>query len=108
MAVVDCLYLSGDLLRVLGILMLGVKLQVAISGHGVVVLESNLLVHDRCTDIYYSCSCYLLSFTELFILHWRNQWWVGEHNATTSHQGKHQYRYYYYYSLHFSFRPLFL
>ncbi|MDD1730708.1 MAG: hypothetical protein LUO83_00950 [Methanothrix sp.] len=46
--------------------------------------------------------------TELFILYGRDQWWIGENNAATPHQGKHQYRYYYYYSLHFSFRPLFL
>ena len=88
--------------------MLRVKLQIAISGHGVVVLKSNLLIHDRCADVHNASSCYLLCFTELFILYWRDQWRIGEHNAATPHKGKHQYRYYYYYSLHFSFRPRFL
>ena len=88
--------------------MLRIKLQVAVSSHGVVVLESDFPVDYRCADIDDSRSCNLLRFTELFILYRWNQWWIGENNAATSHQGKHQYRYYYYYSLHFSFRPLFL
>ena len=83
-AAVHRAYVSLELFRVLRVGMLRVKLQVAVSRHCVIVLESYFLVDYRCADIDNSRPGDLLIFTELFVLHRWYHRWISQHRAATS------------------------